>query len=216
MSSKRKKSYESSESSSSGSSSASPKKKVVKKKKRGKKKKKEKVLRKRSAYAFYMRSERPKFALNNPTAAFGELSKIMGKHWSNNMTEEEKKPFYDMAKEDEKRYYKEKSEEGSESSSSSSEKKKPRKKRKKDPNEPKKPSNAFIFWCKQNRSIVQTNNPDVTGQEITKLCGKLWKELTEVNKGPYKDLAAGDKLRYQKELEEYKKKDRCINDICTY
>jgi len=180
--------------------------------KRKKKKKSNQPKRKRSAYAFYMQSERKKFADANPKAGFGDIAKIMGKHWREVMTDDDKKPFYEKAENDEVRYVKEIAEfedkggGGDESESSSEEKKPKRKKRKKDPDEPKMPSNAYICWSRVNRSKVKDGHPNAKGQEINKICGQVWKTLSKEEKQPYKDESDRDKLRYQREMEEWKKK----------
>jgi len=178
-------------------------------KKRKKKKKSNQPKRKRSAYAFYMQSERKKFSDANPKAGFGDIAKIMGKHWREVMTDVDKKPFYDQAENDEARYEKEIAEyedKGGGDSDSSSEVVKPRrKKRKKDPDEPKMSSNAYICWSRVNRAKVKEQHPNAKGQEINKICGQVWKTLSKEEKEPYKDEADRDKQRYLREMEEYKK-----------
>jgi len=180
----------------------SSKKKSKGKNKKKKTKKKSKRRKGNNPYALYMKSERAKFAKDNPTASFGELAKIMGKHWKA-MSKEDKQPYYDQAQ----KAKAEAAAQSSESSSSSSREKKPKKKkRKKDPNAPKMPINAFLFWTKENRNKVKEQHPDVEGKDVTKLCGKLWKALSEEDKKPYVEKYEKDLARYKKELEDYNNK----------
>jgi len=183
------------------------KKKKGKKRKRSKSSKKKKIVKgKRSGYTFFMMEERPNFVEKNPTATFGELAKIIGKHWRE-MPDQDKNKFIEMAEQDKERYERQ-MEKYSDDSSSSEEKPKKKKRKssiKRDPNEPTRPLNPYILWAKDNRKKIKEDNPDVPGQEINKLCGKAWRNLPEGKKQHYNDLAQKDKSRYSKQMEEYRK-----------
>jgi len=163
-----------------------------------------------------MKEERINFSEKHPNVDFGELSKIMGKYWREEMDQADKKKYYDQAEEDKVRYETEKKDkEDRDSSSSSSSAKPKKKKRKKDPNEPKQPSNAYIFWSRENRKIVAEENPKIVGKEINKLCGQKWKSLQPPEKEKYIKLYEQDKERYKKEMEAYNKKKEEKSDIST-
>jgi len=163
-----------------------------------------------------MKEERIKFVEKHPNVDFGELSKIMGKYWREEMDEADKRKYYEQAEEDKIRYETEKKEKANKGSSSSSSSEKPKKKkRKKDPNEPKQPSNAYIFWSRENRKLVADENPKSNGKEINKLCGQKWKTLTEAEKEKYVKMYEQDKERYKKQMEEYNKKKEEKSDIST-
>ena len=59
-----------------------------------------------SAFMFFSQEMRPKVKEENAEASFGELGKLIGVAWKN-VSEEEKKKYEDMNKEDKERYDKE-------------------------------------------------------------------------------------------------------------
>ncbi len=61
-------------------------------------------------------------------------------------------------------------------------KKATRTKAKKDPNAPKKPSGAYIFFCNAHRAEIKKNNPDYGVAQIGKELGALWKDATDKDK----------------------------------
>ncbi|XP_014667763.1 PREDICTED: high mobility group protein 20A-like [Priapulus caudatus] len=87
--------------------------------------------------------------------------------------------------------------------------KKRRNEREKDPNAPKKPANAFLMFCQQQRNVSQEQfakeNPgqDVSHQELTKIMAHHWKNLNSEEKREYYDMYEKDKERYEKEMLKY-------------
>lgn len=82
-------------------------------------------------------------------------------------------------------------------------------KKKKDPNLPTGPRTAFILFSMDKRDEAKKQlGPDAKQTEITKLVGEMWSKKRD---GKHKDidkynkLAQKDKVRYEKEMEEYKK-----------
>jgi hypothetical protein len=82
-------------------------------------------------------------------------------------------------------------------------KRKPRKKR--DPNLPKHPRNAYLFYCQDYRRKRQDEYPDKSMTEITSLLSEEWKNLSGRKKKKYDDLAKEDKKRWEDEMEDYKR-----------
>lgn len=82
----------------------------------------------------------------------------------------------------------------------------PAKKKARDPREPKRPTNAYLYFCEAERDNVRndwtTNHPNEP-LEITKLMTEYWKKLTDEEKKPYYDMYEKDKLRYHKAIEEF-------------
>jgi len=215
--------YESGSSTSESSSSV----KKSKKKKNGKKKKSKSKKRKtkrrgkkkgeptraRTAYTYFMSAKREYFAGLNPNATFGELAKIMGFYWKNEIKPDEKEKYVKSATDDKERfnremteYEKNKKEETSSESSSSAEKggKKKRKTRKnKDPNKPKRPINSFLAYSRKIRPGVKTDNPDKSNQEIGQIVGAMWKKITDEEKEPFVAEAEKDKERYEEAMKVY-------------
>lgn len=73
----------------------------------------------------------------------------------------------------------------------------------KDPNAPKKPSTAYILYCKDELPRLKQEQPNVNQKDRLSLAGQNWKTLSDKEKEPYYQLEAKDKKRYQKEMEEY-------------
>ena len=80
----------------------------------------------------------------------------------------------------------------------------PEKKKKiKDKNAPKKPANAYLIYCAENRENIKTQNPDLKPTEIVKKISENWNLLNEKLKDKYKKLAEDAKNKYIEQLKEY-------------
>lgn len=63
---------------------------------------------------------------------------------------------------------------------------------------------VFLFLnCSANRERVKTENPEAKFGDIAKILSQEFKGLPENEKEQWKDLAAKDKERYQREMEDY-------------
>lgn len=78
----------------------------------------------------------------------------------------------------------------------------------KDPNAPKRPRSAYIFFCNDKRAEIKEKNPDMKMPDIARKLGEMWKGLKEKKKQPYLDEAAKDKARYDSEMGEYSPKNK--------
>ena len=70
----------------------------------------------------------------------------------------------------------------------------------------KKPKSGWTFYCMATREEVKNVLTRETGDEpsfsdISKRLGEMWKELDEIDKTEFKELADGDKDRYRRETE---------------
>jgi len=72
-------------------------------------------------------------------------------------------------------------------------------KKAKDPNAPKRPLSAFMYFSQEMRSSVKTENPDATFGELGKLLAEKWGNTGDKKK--WEELAKKDKARYEKEKE---------------
>jgi len=70
----------------------------------------------------------------------------------------------------------------------------------KDPNAPKKPKSAYLFFCDQERPKLQARG-DLTFGEVGKELGKQWKVTTDRRK--FEVMAVEDKARYDEQMEDY-------------
>eukprot|EP00695_Tsukubamonas_globosa_P003436 TRINITY_DN631_c0_g1_i4.p2 TRINITY_DN631_c0_g1~~TRINITY_DN631_c0_g1_i4.p2 ORF type:complete len:140 (-),score=64.84 TRINITY_DN631_c0_g1_i4:231-590(-) len=73
----------------------------------------------------------------------------------------------------------------------------------KDPNAPKKPLSAYMFFCADKRPEVKEEQPDLKPPQVLKALGEKWREISEEDKKPYEKKAEEDKKRYAEALEEY-------------
>eukprot|EP01123_Difflugia_compressa_P010408 TRINITY_DN379_c0_g1_i8.p1 TRINITY_DN379_c0_g1~~TRINITY_DN379_c0_g1_i8.p1 ORF type:complete len:221 (-),score=64.06 TRINITY_DN379_c0_g1_i8:257-919(-) len=201
------------------------KKKLHRKKKKATKKKKKKdpnaPKKPATAYMFYSKEQRLVLQEKHKGIKFGDLSKKISASWKE-LTDEDKKPYVKQHEEDKDRYNNEMenyqepsaSESSSDSDQSSEEeekkKKKPAKKKQKkekDPDQPKPKTNAYMYFQKDQREIIKKENPGLKSvPEIAKKIGAIWRSMSEDEKKPYVDQAEKDKERYDREMEEFKKK----------
>jgi len=194
--------------------SSSKKKKKPKKKKKTNRKKKENQPDQELHILILWKKKRQEIADKNPIASFGEIAKLLGKKWKEDITPEEKEKYIKLADEDKVRYNKEKDEwsgkDNSSSSSQSGKKKKIKKrKKKKNPNAPKRPINSFLLYSRQFRPKVKEDPQykDLDNTSIGKKVGELWRNLSPEEKKPFVDAAEIDKERYNREMKEYNAKN---------
>lgn len=84
-------------------------------------------------------------------------------------------------------------------------KSKPEKKTK-DPDAPKRPLAAYMFFCKEMREVVKKESPDVSFGEVGKILGKKWADADAATKKKFTDLAEKDKVRYEAAMKKYNAK----------
>jgi hypothetical protein len=68
---------------------------------------------------------------------------------------------------------------------------------------PKRPSNAYLIFVNAKRPEVLLQNPTWPITEAVRHLGALWKSMTDQDKTIYNELAARDKVRYERELREF-------------
>ncbi len=68
---------------------------------------------------------------------------------------------------------------------------------------PKQPSNSYIFYTKEARTKVCSENPEAKNTEIISILAEQWKKLK--NKDKYVEMANEDKIRYTKDMEKFEK-----------
>jgi len=81
---------------------------------------------------------------------------------------------------------------------------------KKDPNKPKKPKSGFLFYCDEVRGNIidkyRKKNGKVVIGDVAKELGKLWKKLSDGEKGAYNEMKNKDQKRYTEAIEKYNTK----------
>ncbi|KAJ2330908.1 High mobility group [Coemansia sp. RSA 2671] len=83
-----------------------------------------------------------------------------------------------------------------------------RKKTKKDPDAPKHPMSAFLYYLTSERPRLAEHLSDMSIGQQTKIIAKQWKTLDESDRAPWEKLAKHDKDRYARERREYHGEDR--------
>lgn len=78
-------------------------------------------------------------------------------------------------------------------------------KKNKDPNAPKKPLSAYMFFCQENRPKVLEENKDIKATDVMKELGERWSKIKDNTKAvtPYKKKAEKAKEEYQKAMDGY-------------
>jgi non-histone protein 10 len=79
-------------------------------------------------------------------------------------------------------------------------------KRVRDPREPKRPTNAYLFFCDSERDRVKSewaqNHPN-EHIDLSKAMTDVWRKMTDDDKKPYFEMYERDKERYHKAVEEF-------------
>ena len=81
------------------------------------------------------------------------------------------------------------------------------KKKKKDPNAPKRNKNGYMFFMADKRSEIKSANPEDGIGQIAKKVGAMWSAMNAKDQKPYADMAAKDKVRYEKAKKAYEQTD---------
>ncbi len=75
----------------------------------------------------------------------------------------------------------------------------------KDPNAPKRPINAYMLFSNQQRESVKASNPGIKPKDVMSRLGAMWREMSDAQKGPYKQQAEGGKAQYKTASQGYTK-----------
>lgn len=77
-------------------------------------------------------------------------------------------------------------------------------KKMKDPNKPKRPTSAYFYFVAKEREEAKKRGEDISRvAEWTKVVSAKWRECTTKDKKPFDELAAKDKVRYEKQMSTY-------------
>lgn len=84
---------------------------------------------------------------------------------------------------------------------------KKKKRAKKDPNAPKRPLSAYMFFARDKREEIIGKKPELKANvaEVGRQIGAAWNSMPPDEKAPYETQAEGDKRRYEKQMQEYRK-----------
>lgn len=159
------------------------------KKQEKKNKHKDEPKKPKSAYICMCTSKRQEVKDNNDGISNTAIMAELGKIW-HSLNEAELAKWEKIAEEDKQRYetemqkfYKDHPEEVKEEKSTI-----------------KKPISGYVIFSNTKRAEVKQKNPSLSPKQILTLLGKLWRELSDDDKKPYKDLAEEDRERYKREI----------------
>lgn len=68
---------------------------------------------------------------------------------------------------------------------------------------PKKPSTSYFMFMATARDKMKAANPEASTTQLSQLLGEQWRGLTPEAKAVFEKQAADDKVRYQKEYEQW-------------
>ncbi|XP_042479548.1 high mobility group B protein 13-like isoform X2 [Macadamia integrifolia] len=84
------------------------------------------------------------------------------------------------------------------------------KKKKKAGADIKKPSPAYILWCKDQWNEVKKENPDAEFKEISNILGSKWKNLSPEEKKPFEEKNQADKEAYLQIIGKEKRENEAM------
>lgn len=90
--------------------------------------------------------------------------------------------------------------------------KKKRIRKKKDSTLPRMALSGYNFFMRDIRQSVMERNPDANIQDITRKVALEWGSLNEEQKKPFKERAEVEKIRYNREMDEYRKMKKAQAD----
>jgi hypothetical protein len=81
------------------------------------------------------------------------------------------------------------------------------------------PPNAFILYSQAMRSNVRQDNPSLSNTEVSRLLGKMWKEVPADQKQIYKQRATAAQEIFKREHPDYTyrkaRRKRALNELLT-
>eukprot|EP00804_Cyclotella_cryptica_P024453 CCRYP_019266-RF/>CCRYP_019266-RF protein AED:0.28 eAED:0.28 QI:595/1/0.8/1/0.44/0.3/10/671/376 len=163
-----------------------------------------------SAYLLYQNCMRETFKAQNPGITFGQLAKFTS-HMYKCLSPEEKARWEAHAAQDKARFEAEMASyvppPGYDASGNLVEDRrnlnKKYQKKLKDPEQPKRARGSFVFFTFDERPKVMAEHPNLKFVEMGTMLGERWRSLPAEEKQKYEDMAAEDKQRFTKEMEEY-------------
>ena len=152
-----------------------------------------------NAYILFSRDNRDDVKSENPELKTTEITKKLAEMWKSS-DEDLKKEYKEKSEQDKERYAKELETYVPKDGFQNPKEKKTKSKKSKKTG-PKKPLNAYMWFCSDKREELKGKG--FSNTEILRELGRLWKELSDKKKKPYVKKAEEDKERYQDEMKDY-------------
>lgn len=64
---------------------------------------------------------------------------------------------------------------------------------------------GFLYFSSEKRPQLKAKNPGASVGDLAKMLGSDWKTMSEEDKKPFNEKAKGDRERYDREMELWKK-----------
>jgi len=178
-----------------------------------------KPKRPQTAFILFCNDERQRLTKEQPDLKFGDVGKQLGVLWRG-INDKTKKKYHDKAEKEKKRYEEEvkeyikrggdkddlKRKKKGETKEKGGKSGKKELKKVKDKNEPKRPQSAYLFFSKDARESLKTEQPGLTFGEIGRIVGEKWKDASSATKQKYQKMADEAKKKYDSELKNYRAK----------
>mmetsp|Transcript_13869 Transcript_13869/g.15639 ORF Transcript_13869/g.15639 Transcript_13869/m.15639 type:complete len:400 (+) Transcript_13869:148-1347(+) len=90
----------------------------------------------------------------------------------------------------------------------------PNVRRKKNPDAPKRPMSAFLYFSQDKRRMIKAANPDMRNTEVSRVLGDMWKKVKQEERDPHIQREADERAKYKiatakwKEEEAAREKER--------
>jgi hypothetical protein len=157
----------------------------------------------KTGWIFFCTETRKKIKEENASVTFGEGTKLLSAKWKS-MTQKEKEPYTTLYLNDKRRYEHElKNLSDGDRKILQQHRKRKRELRKERPSQA---TGAYMAFVSDVRNAIVAENPSASFEEIGKLMGERWKSMTAEDKKPYHEIHRIDKIRYLREMEQFKKK----------
>lgn len=175
---------------------------------KGKKKRDGSTLRKapqapkrfKSSYImFFMANQQEIKAELGVGASVGDVSKQSSDRWKT-LSSDERAVWDKKAMEDKERYNLEKA-------SYTGPWQVPWKRAKKDPNAPKRPMSAFLFFSQDKRRLIKEENPGMRNTQISRVLGEMWKKANDEEKRIHIEREAKERAKYKVDIAKWRKED---------
>jgi len=161
-----------------------------------------------SAYLIFQNTMRDTYKRENPGLTFGQLAQHTSKEYKK-LTPEEKALWSQRANEDKARYdaeiavYVPPPGYDAHGNLIDAQFNKRPKRTLKDPQAPKRARGSFVFFTFEMRPQIMTEFPNIKFVEMGNVLGQRWRALTPEQKKKFEDMAAGDKVRFHMEMQQY-------------
>lgn len=79
---------------------------------------------------------------------------------------------------------------------------------KKNPLAPRRPMSAFLMYAQQKRRSLQSENPDIPNNDISRLLGEIWRNASPSEKRPHMEREEVERKLYKAKVEKWKNDEK--------